>query len=55
MGSGTYSRYMQLWWLTLSQGNIGAAEGGLPFLEDEDVIPELIRVAEESPVLSVRG
>lgn len=38
-----------------SQGNIGAAEGGLPFLEDEDLIPDLILVAQESPILSVRG
>jgi hypothetical protein len=38
-----------------NQGNIGATEGGLPFLEDEDIIPDLIRISEESQVLSIRG
>jgi rapamycin-insensitive companion of mTOR len=37
------------------QGNIGAAEGGLPFLEDEDIIPNLLEIAEKSPILSIRG
>ena len=37
------------------QGNIGATEGGLTLLEDEEIIPEIIKIAEESLVLSVRG
>ncbi|KAH9936411.1 Rapamycin-insensitive companion of mTOR, N-term-domain-containing protein [Fomitopsis serialis] len=36
-------------------GNIGATEGGLTLLEDEEIIPEIIKIAEESLVLSVRG
>lgn len=37
------------------QGNIGATEGGLPFLEEEEIIPQIMQIAEESLVLSVRG
>jgi hypothetical protein len=37
------------------QGNIGATPGGLPFLEDEEVIPVILEIAEQSQVLSVRG
>ena len=37
------------------QGNIGATEGGLPFLEDEEIIPAILEIAEQSLVLSVRG
>lgn len=40
---------------SLLQGNIGATEGGLPFLEEEEVIPEILNIAERSQVLSVRG
>nr|KIR45878.1 sterility protein Ste20 [Cryptococcus bacillisporus CA1280] len=36
-------------------GNIGSTEGGLPFLEDEEIIMEIIDVAEQSPVLTIRG
>ncbi|KZT18431.1 hypothetical protein NEOLEDRAFT_1125374 [Neolentinus lepideus HHB14362 ss-1] len=36
-------------------GNIGATEGGLPFLEEEEIIPTILEIAEKSPVLSVRG
>ncbi|KAH9912683.1 Rapamycin-insensitive companion of mTOR, middle domain-containing protein [Epithele typhae] len=36
-------------------GNIGAAEGGLPFLEEEEIIPHILNIAEQSLVLSVRG
>ncbi|KAJ1021886.1 hypothetical protein NDA16_003648 [Ustilago loliicola] len=36
-------------------GNIGANELGLPFLEAEDVISQIVEIAENSPVLSVRG
>lgn len=39
----------------LVQGNIGAAERGLPFLEEEELIPSILNIAEGSPVLSVRG
>jgi len=36
-------------------GNIGSSAGGLPFLEDEDIIPVILEIAEQSQVLSVRG
>jgi len=36
-------------------GNIGATERGLPFLEEEELIPMATEIARESPVLSVRG
>ncbi|OWZ28826.1 sterility protein Ste20 [Cryptococcus neoformans c8] len=36
-------------------GNIGSTEGGLPFLEDEEIIMEIVDVAEQSPVLTIRG
>ncbi|EJF61068.1 hypothetical protein DICSQDRAFT_147513 [Dichomitus squalens LYAD-421 SS1] len=36
-------------------GNIGATERGLPFLEEEEVIPAILEIAERSLVLSVRG
>lgn len=37
------------------QGNIGATVGGLPFLEEEGIIPNILDIAETSQVLSVRG
>jgi len=37
------------------QGNIGATEGGLPFLEEEEIIPVILEIAEQSSVPSVRG
>jgi rapamycin-insensitive companion of mTOR len=40
--------------LTPFQGNVGATEGGLPFLEDE-MIPTILEIAEHSPIPSVRG
>ncbi|KAF9077790.1 Rapamycin-insensitive companion of mTOR, N-term-domain-containing protein [Rhodocollybia butyracea] len=36
-------------------GNIGAAEGGLPFLEEEDIIPAVLNIANQSLIPSVRG
>ncbi|OCH89904.1 hypothetical protein OBBRIDRAFT_793801 [Obba rivulosa] len=36
-------------------GNIGATEGGLPFLEEEEIIPTILEIAGKSLVLSVRG
>ena len=39
----------------LVKGNIGSSAGGLPFLEEEDIIPVILEIAEESQVLSVRG
>ncbi|KAI0304497.1 Rapamycin-insensitive companion of mTOR, N-term-domain-containing protein [Multifurca ochricompacta] len=36
-------------------GNIGSSTGGLPFLEEEDIIPVILEIAEQSQVLSVRG
>ncbi len=37
------------------QGNIGATEGGLPFLEEDEIVSVILEIAEQSPVLSVRG
>lgn len=37
------------------QGNIGSTDGGLPFLEDEEIVEAIIEIAEQSPVLSMRG
>jgi rapamycin-insensitive companion of mTOR len=37
------------------QGNIGATDGGLPFLEEEEIIPVILDIAEQSPIPSVRG
>ncbi|KAI0259840.1 Rapamycin-insensitive companion of mTOR, middle domain-containing protein [Gloeopeniophorella convolvens] len=36
-------------------GNIGSSTRGLPFLEEEDIIPVILETAEESLVMSVRG
>jgi len=36
-------------------GNIGATEGGLHFLEEEEVIPAVLEILEKSPIPSVRG
>ncbi|KAL5482443.1 hypothetical protein ACEPAI_9037 [Sanghuangporus weigelae] len=36
-------------------GNVAIGEGGLRFLEEEDIIPILIETAETSPILSLRG
>ncbi|TKY87021.1 hypothetical protein EX895_003698 [Sporisorium graminicola] len=36
-------------------GNIGANELGLPFLEAENMISQVVEIAETSPVLSIRG
>ncbi|EGN98236.1 hypothetical protein SERLA73DRAFT_169260 [Serpula lacrymans var. lacrymans S7.3] len=36
-------------------GNVGATEGGLPFLEEEEIVPSILDIAEHSPVPSVRG
>ncbi|KAJ7819414.1 Rapamycin-insensitive companion of mTOR, N-term-domain-containing protein [Mycena olivaceomarginata] len=36
-------------------GNIGATEGGLPFLEEEEIIPTVLDIAQNSPIPSVRG
>ncbi|KAK3821257.1 MAG: Rapamycin-insensitive companion of mTOR, N-term-domain-containing protein [Benniella sp.] len=36
-------------------GNIGSTEGGLPFLEKEDLIKYIVGIAERSKVLSLKG
>ncbi|KAF8645235.1 hypothetical protein AX16_008062 [Volvariella volvacea WC 439] len=36
-------------------GNIGSTEGGLPFLEEEEIIPAILETAETSLIPSVRG
>lgn len=56
MGSGK-SRLFRLPTLCLIpwQGNIGAADGGLPFLEEEEIVEQIVEIAEGSSVLSIRG
>lgn len=39
----------------LAKGNIGATTGGLPFLEEEDIIRDIVEIAGKSEILSVRG
>ncbi|KAF8349461.1 Rapamycin-insensitive companion of mTOR, N-term-domain-containing protein [Amanita rubescens] len=36
-------------------GNVGATEGGLRFLEEEDMIPVILDIAENSPIPSLKG
>jgi len=36
-------------------GNIGATDRGLPFLEEADIIPTVLEIAEQSLITSVRG
>ncbi|KAG8695134.1 hypothetical protein FRC09_009374 [Ceratobasidium sp. 395] len=36
-------------------GNIGATAGGLPFLEEEDIIRDIVEIAGKSEILSIRG
>lgn len=38
-----------------AMGNVGATEGGLPFLEEEEIIPAILDIAEHSLIPSVRG
>lgn len=37
------------------KGNVATGEGGLHFLEEEEIIPVILEISEQSPVLSVRG
>lgn len=39
----------------LLQGNIGSTPGGLPFLEEEDLIKYIVGMAERSKILSLKG
>lgn len=36
-------------------GNIGATKNGLPFLEEEDIVKDIVYMAERSEVLSIKG
>lgn len=36
-------------------GNIGATKNGLPFLEEEDVVKDIVEMAESSDILSLKG
>ncbi|KAG7088365.1 hypothetical protein E1B28_012368 [Marasmius oreades] len=36
-------------------GNIGATEGGLFFLEEEEIVPTVMDIANNSPIPSIRG
>lgn len=37
------------------QGSIGSTQGGLPFLEEADIVELVVELAEHSSVLSIRG
>lgn len=36
-------------------GNVGSMERGAPFLEDSDVVEQIVKIAQEHPVMSMRG
>lgn len=36
-------------------GNIGATKNGLPFLEEEDIVKDIVNLAENSEILSLKG
>lgn len=36
-------------------GNIGATKNGLPFLEEEDIVKDIVYLAENSQILSLKG
>jgi rapamycin-insensitive companion of mTOR len=36
-------------------GNIGATRNGLPFLEEEDIVKDIVHMAEKCDVLSLKG
>lgn len=36
-------------------GNIGATKNGLPFLEEEDIVKDIVEMAESSDILSLKG
>ncbi|RCI05307.1 hypothetical protein CU098_010819 [Rhizopus stolonifer] len=36
-------------------GNIGATKNGLPFLEEEDIVKDIVSMAENSEILSLKG
>ena len=40
---------------TNRQGNIGSTEGGLAFLEDEEIIEVIVEIADLSPVITMKG
>lgn len=41
--------------LVSSQGNIGSSNWGLNLLQEENVIPDILALAQHCEVLSVRG
>ena len=36
-------------------GNIGANDGGVPFLEKSGIVQEIVSIAEQSSVISLKG
>jgi rapamycin-insensitive companion of mTOR len=40
---------------TGTQGNVGSTAGGLTFLENEDIIQNIVEIAEESQCFTIRG
>jgi len=36
-------------------GNIGANDGGVPFLQNSGIVKEIVDIAERSPVISLKG
>ncbi|KAF8503219.1 Rapamycin-insensitive companion of mTOR, N-term-domain-containing protein [Hysterangium stoloniferum] len=53
--SGDFDLILKLKSVLWAVGNIGATDRGLPFMEEEDLIPSITQIARESPILSVRG
>lgn len=37
------------------QGNIGSTDAGMGFLNEELIVEAIVDIAEQSPVLSIRG
>lgn len=47
--------FQQLKAVLWAVGNIGSTKNGLPFLEEEDIIKDIVTIAENSEVLSLKG
>ena len=47
--------YQQLKAVLWAVGSIGATKNGLPFLEEEDIVKDIVHIAESSEILSLKG
>ncbi|KAI7853777.1 Rapamycin-insensitive companion of mTOR, middle domain-containing protein [Circinella umbellata] len=47
--------FQQLKAVLWAVGSIGATKNGLPFLEEEDIVKDIVHIAESSEVLSLKG